>query len=294
VPHIAIVWDFDGTLSPDDSTTKTVEVLDGDNPGSEFWDYIKSLRGDKRKPQWEHVLASDAPIWMYALSRLAFKHKAPLNPEFFREFVLPRIELYPKVINFLRKLKSLNQDSKFVAVNLSVHHFVVSAGLKELVEQVFPQELVTWTFGCRYTVIAYEGHKDEPESIPVFCMDETVKTRSLFEISKGSFDDPEKEVNTRLEPHDRRVSFENVIYVGDGPTDIPAMSLVRDKGGLGVAVYDPSKEKKDVNRRLKQLRMDQRADLVTPADFSMSGDLYRFLRARCIQIRQRYEAAQSV
>lgn len=294
MPNIAIVWDFDGTLSPEDSTTKTVEILDGDKPGSEFWEYIKSLRGDKRKPQWEHVLASDAPIWMYALSRLASKKKVPLNAEFFREFVVPRIELYPRVVNFLQKLKSLEHEERFAAVDLSVHHFVVSAGLKELVEQVFPDGLVTWTFGCRYTVIAYEGHIDEPESIPVFCMDETVKTRSLFEISKGSFDDPEKQVNTRVEADYRWVPFENVIYIGDGPTDIPALSLVRDKGGLGVAVYNPLKNKDEVNRRLKQLRLDKRADLLTPADFSVSGDLFQFLKARCIQIRQRYEASRKV
>ncbi len=78
--NIAIVWDFDGTLSPDDSTTKTVEILDGNKPGSEFWNYIKSLRGDSRKPQWEHVLASDAPIWMYALSRLATAAQGRTGP----------------------------------------------------------------------------------------------------------------------------------------------------------------------------------------------------------------------
>lgn len=291
--RIAIVWDFDGTLTPDDSTTKTVEILDGDRPGSEFWSKIKSLRGDKKKPDWEHVLASDAPIWMYALSRLAFSKKVPLNAEFFKEFVLPKIDLYPGVIKFLNKLKLLGNTPEFKEIDLSVHHFVISAGLKELVEQVFPEGLVTWTFGCRYTVTAHEGHKDEPESVPVFCMDETVKTRSLFEISKGSFMDPRKQVNTRVEPQKRWVPFDNVVYIGDGPTDIPAMSLVRDKGGLGVAVYNPSHEQEQIRKRLKQLSLDKRADLISPAEFSSSGVLYKFLETRCIQIRQRYEAARN-
>lgn len=294
MPKIAIVWDFDGTLSPEDSTTKAVEILNGDKPGSEFWDYIESLRGDKKKPEWEHVLASNAPIWMYALSRLAFNKKVPLNTEFFRTFVAPEIKLFANVPTFLRKLKDLQDGAAFCAVDLEIHHFVVSAGLKDLVELVFPENLITWTFGCRYTVVAYEGHEDEPESIPVFCMDETVKTRSLFEISKGSFDDESKPVNTRVEQRDRWVPFTDIIYVGDGPTDIPALSLVRDKGGTGIVVYDPNKKPGEVNKRLKQMRLDGRADLITPADFKLSGELFRYISSRCEQVRQRHLSAKPI
>lgn len=293
--NIAIIWDFDGTLSPIDSTTKTIEILeDSKGRSSEFWDDIKSLRGDKRKPQWEHVLASDAPIWMYALSRLAFNKKVPLNSEFFEQFVVPHIELYPQVTSFLKKIKSLENEKRFQDLDLKIHHFIVSAGLKELVELVFPEELITWTFGCRYTVISFEGHDDEPESIPVFCMDETVKTRSLFEISKGSFNDPDKAVNTRVEERNLWAPFKNTIYIGDGPTDVPALSLVRDKGGLGIAVYNPSTDSKVITKRLKQMRLDKRADLITPADYSENGELFKFIKTRCIQVCQRYEAEKIV
>ena len=293
--NIAIIWDFDGTLTPIDSTTKTVEILEkSKGNASGFWDDIKSLRGDTRKPNWEHVLASDAPIWMYALSRLAFKKRVPLNSEFFKQFVVPEIDLYPNVVPFLNKIKNLENDQRFKHQNINIHHFIVSAGLKELVELVFPDDLITWTFGCRYTVIAFEGHSHEPESIPVFCMDETVKTRSLFEISKGSFKDPNKAVNTKIEEKDLWAPFKNTIYVGDGPTDVPALSLVRDKGGLGIAVYNPSHKKKDINKRLKQMRLDKRADLITPAEFSENSELYKFIETRCIQICQRYEAEKSI
>ena len=293
--NIAIIWDFDGTLTPLDSTTKTVEILEkGKGSASGFWEDIKSIRGDIRKPKWEHILASDAPIWMYALSRLAFKKRAPLNSEFFKQFVVPEIDLYPDVVPFLNKIKNLENDQRFKNQNIKIHHFIVSAGLKELVELVFPNNLITWTFGCRYTVIAFEGHSDEPESIPVFCMDETVKTRSLFEISKGSFKDPNKAVNNKIEDKDLWAPFKNTIYIGDGPTDVPALSLVRDKGGLGIAVYNPSHEKKDINKRLKQMRLDKRADLITPAEFSKNSELYKFIETRCIQICQRYEAEKSI
>jgi predicted HAD superfamily phosphohydrolase len=124
-------------------------------------------------------------------------------------------------------------------------------------------------------------------------MDETMKTRSLFEISKGSFEDESKAVNTRVAEADLWAPFKNMIYVGDGDTDVPALSLVRSYGGLGVAVYDPKKPQTEIEKRLKKLRLDKRADLITPADYSESGELFEFIRARCQQVCQRYRAEQS-
>jgi len=293
MPNIAVVWDFDGTLSPHDSTTKVVEILSAGR-GDDFWMTVKALRGDQRKPEWRHVLASDAPIWMYALSRMAFAKRIPLNTEFFGNFVKPHISLYPNVLAFLRRLMLLERRAIFKETDLRIHFFIITAGLKNLVEILFPRNLIKWTFGCRYEINAHEGDQNNPESIPVFCMDETMKTRSLFEISKGSFEDRNKSVNIRVPEEARWVPFRNMIYVGDGDTDIPSLSLVRSQGGLGIAVYDPNKPKSEVDRRLKQMRLDKRADLITPANFSVSGELFGFLQNRCIQIAQRYRAEQSV
>jgi len=142
MPNIAIVWDFDGTLSPEDSTTKVVEILDPEHSGAEFWKYVKSLRGDQKRPKWEHVLAMDAPIWMYALSRIASKKRVPLNTEFFK-LVKPHISLYSNVPSFMRKLRLLQEQSLFKEVNLNVHFFIITAGLKHLVEVLLPAGLIT-------------------------------------------------------------------------------------------------------------------------------------------------------
>jgi hypothetical protein len=294
MPNIAIVWDFDGTLTPQDTTTKVVEVLQAGQSGNEFWNTVKRLRGDARQPKWEHVLASDAPIWMYALSRAAFAKRVPLNTEFFEKFVKPHITLYDRVPAFLRKLKLLEETSLFASVELKIHYFIITAGLKDLVELLLPSDLIKWTFGCRYVIGTTGGADDQPESIPVFCMDETMKTRSIFEISKGSFEDRDKSVNKRVSVENRWAPFENIIYIGDGDTDVPALSLVRSQGGLGVAVYDPSKSKEIVDRKLRQMRLDRRTDLITPADFREQGELFEFLRVRCTQIAQRYRAAKLV
>jgi 2-hydroxy-3-keto-5-methylthiopentenyl-1-phosphate phosphatase len=296
MPNIAIIWDFDGTLTPIDSTTKAVEIIQEGNPGSgsEFWRGVKSLRGDGKEPIWEHVLASDAPIWMYVLSRIAFKKKIPLNAEFFKKFVAPHIPLYDGVASFLRKLKLLEETSLFKETDVTISYFIVTAGLKELVELVPPNGLITWTFGCCYKIVVTEENRGEPESVPVFCMDETMKTRSIFEICKGSFRDKEHTVNRRVPKDELWAPFENMIYIGDGDTDVPALSLVRSRGGVGVAVYDSSKSKNKIDERLRNMRLDKRADLITPADFSVRGELFEFLSNRCKQIAQRYRAEQAV
>lgn len=275
-----------------DSTTKVVEILQGSDRGSEFWKYVKSLRGDENQPVWEHVLASDAPIWMYALSRLAAEKKIPLNSEFFRKFVLPHIKLFDGVPAFLRKLKLLEETALLKSTKTKIHFFIITAGLKELVELALPEGLITWTFGCRYKIVVAPGSEAEPESVPVFCMDETMKTRSLFEISKGSFEDPDHSVNRRVPKDELWAPFENIVYIGDGDTDVPALSLVRSQGGLGVAVFNPERSKKDIDARLKNMRLDKRADLITPAKFGVKDEMFEFLEIRCRQIALRYRATQ--
>ena len=290
--NISIIWDFDGTLTPIDSTSKTVEILKGQGSDKVFWDTIKQLRGDTKKPVWEHVLASDAPIWMFSLSRLAAERNIPLNSEFFKKFVVRHVNLFPHVESFLKEIKSLEKTKRFEKQNLKINHFVVSAGLKELVEQCFPKDLIHWTFGCRYTV-AYDDAKKKgsPVNVPVFCMDETMKTRSVFEIVKGTFDDPSKPVNTRVEDNKLWSPFSNLIYIGDGPTDVPAMSLIRDRGGIAVAVYDKAQSCDKTKKRLHQMSLDRRVDFITPAEFSSSGELSKYIKARCSYILKQHEAS---
>jgi phosphoserine phosphatase len=291
VPNIAIIWDFDGTLTPDDSTTETVQTIAPDIQGEEFWKTIKKLRGDDQTSEnWkEHILAMDAPIWMFSLSRLAFARGVPLNTEFFKTFVLPRIRLFPHVESFLSEIKDLENKEDFSNVDLKIHHFIVSAGLKELIQLVFDPNLVRFTYGCRFTVaVANDDYKNEPESIPVYCMDETAKTRAIFEISKGAFCEENISVNQPV--RDEWAKFSDMIYIGDGDTDIPALSLVRQKGGTGIVVFNPDKPKDEIEKKLINIRKGERADLIVPADFSNEAPLYTYIKQKCIQICKKYEA----
>lgn len=292
-PKIAVIWDFDWTLVSLDSTSEVVGTLlqGSGKTEKDFWNDIHTLRGDIGKAKdtnWEHILAMDAPIWMYTLAKLANSRGIPLDKQFFKKFLADRpLPFYKDALSLLKNIKSLAQKARFKKLNIEIHHFVVSAGLKELIEQVFPDQLITWVFGCRYSVVR-ENH--QIENVPVFCVDETGKTRSIFEISKGTFTNKNAPVNKKVPKEDLWVPFENIIYIGDGDTDIPSLSLVRSKGGKGVVLLNPNKSDEENKEKLQKLSLNKRADLVSKANFSENGELFKFLKANCFQILRRYEA----
>jgi hypothetical protein len=116
-------------------------------------------------------------------------------------------------------------------------------------------------------------------------IDNTQKTRCLFEINKGSNRNSAIDVNATVDNRNRRVPFHNMIYIADGPSDIPAFSLVRSRGGKAFAVYDPRREKEFVqNDRMLE---DGRIDAYGPADYRLESPTARWLRMHVKRIAQR-------
>ena len=306
--NISIIWDFDGTLIPDrdlegnpiDSTSQVIDVI-SDNKPKKFWDRVKLLikkskeesTSSNGKISTKQILASQSPVWMYALAQTANQRGIPLDRsgEFFKDFIVPKIHLYDKVSNFLQEIKNLENKPRFKKCKVSIHHFIISAGLKDLIVEIFPKDLITYTFGCKYIV---ELTIDNGLiNVPVFCMDETMKTRSIFEIAKKTFQDPSKEVNKRMLKADLFSQYSDMIYIGDGETDIPALAVVQDRGGYGVVVYDKDifkNNKEYIQGKLKNLSLDSRASIITPADFSKEGQLFKFIEGICWQRLSSYEA----
>ena len=289
--NISIIWDFDGTLTPNDSTSKIIEYFLGKDKINDFWKSIKSVNGSLSEISWERMLSSDAPTWMYVLSRIAFNKNVPLSKEFFsKKEITDLVELYSGVDTVLQKIKSFEKINRFKKSNVQVHHFIITAGLKEYVEELVPEDIFTSIWGGRYSCVYPPNHEDDVESIPVFCMDETMKTRALYEISKGVFQSSSTAVNKKVEKRNLWCPFDNFIYIGDGPTDIPALSLTRAYGGYGIVVFDPEKDEEKIKKRLKDMSADSRCDLITKVDFSLDSDLFRSIETRCNQILQKYEA----
>ena len=296
--NIAVVWDFDNTLTTEDTTSVAIKQLVGQEGVKEFWSAIKqvgkgSLQQNPNKlEKYDKLLSSDAPIWMYTLAKFANAKQIPLNRDFFFHFVAPQVKLFEGVKKFMAHIKSLENRDEFKAQGLKIHHFIVSAGLKDLIDCIFTSDEVAYTFGCKYSVLQNEDNR--LENVPVFCMDEVMKTRSLFEISKGLFFQPKIHVNEKTKQEDFWCLFEDMIYVGDGPTDIPALALVRKSKGMGVIVTHPKDDEKTKLSKLQDMSLGLRADCVTKADFSSGSILEKFIENRAFQILQKYTAQASI
>ena len=339
--NISIVWDFDKTLTRvdsknEDSTTKLIKVfLPEGSSMKKFWTCVNGISRTKSKKSMDSISTSDAPAWMYILSRFSKDTKGNLiglDKRDIPKLISKKIKdgdiaLYPNVLNFLQKIKDLSKDRLYQENNIEIHHFIITAGLEDLVSVVFeyhdPLGLIKKIFGCKYfTYRTNHRQVKVKENIPVYCMDKTTKVRALFEICKGCFLDggeyrdwldlknqakrlSQKPENSNklsklddlvpavddLVPEEKKWSpFENMIYIGDGDTDIPAFSLVQSRKGMTIGVFDPSLPKKERDKKAENMRKGKRIDLFTPACFEKDGELYRFIEMRCRQIAKRYEA----
>ncbi|MDR0590629.1 MAG: haloacid dehalogenase-like hydrolase [Puniceicoccales bacterium] len=127
---------------------------------------------------------------------------------------------------------------------------------------------------------------DESEIRQVACViDNTQKTRCLFEINKGSNRNAAIDVNATVDDRNRRVPFCNMIYIADGPSDIPAFSVIRGRGGKAFAVYDPGNEKEFAQN--DRMLGEGRIDAYGPADYRLEGATARWLRMHVRKIVQR-------
>ena len=152
--NISVVWDFDGTLTPDDSTSKIIEYFLGKGKIDDFWKWIKNVNGSLSTKNWERMLSSDAPTWMYVLSRIAFKKHVPLSAEFFsKKEIINLVKLYHGVTTVLQAIDNFKEDKRFKDSEVQVHQFIITAGLKEYVEQLVPKEIFSHIWGGRYSCV---------------------------------------------------------------------------------------------------------------------------------------------
>ena len=292
--NISIIWDFDKTLTNMDSTTELINLFLRDSSIKEFWERVKVISRTQSKPM-NSISTSDAPVWMYMLSELSKDSEGNpigLNEANIQKLIAHKITLYPKVLDFLQNIKNFSQENLYQKNSIEIHHFIITAGLADLVSSVFKYHnssgLIKAIFGCRYNITGQDQMK---RNIPIYCMDKTAKTRALFEIRKGCFlPDAEYTVDDLVSEEKEWCLFENMIYIGDGDTDIPAFSLIKSRKGMTIGVFDSSLSKEEINRKAESMRKGKRIDLFTPACFEEDGELYKFIKIRCRQIAKRYEA----
>lgn len=254
----AIIYDFDGTLA--EGNCVEYGVLDelGISDKDQFWADVK-----------EKTMTDDADEILTYMGLLAERaaelDSRVLQPKSLREHGR-RIRLYDGVQTWFTRINEYAEDH-----GLSIDHYVISSGLEEMIAGCAIGGEFHKIFGCRYTSFNARGLCYWPTQV----INYTTKTQYLFRINKGVNNSWNNEkVNRYVEPSERPMPFERMIFLGDGDTDIPSMKMVRYQGGNSIAVFDEAKWKSGSARsKAEKLISEERANYVVPADYRDGSQL---------------------
>jgi len=254
-PKIAICYDFDKTLSPDDMQTFTLIPSFGIDKAA-FWKASNELAVENRM---DKNLA-----WMYELIRFSRFNDRSLRRDYFRQ-AGANVPLYQGVETWFDAVNACAAQS-----GLDAEHYIISSGLKEIIEG----SPIARHF-ARIYASSYYYNADDVAVWPAQAINYTNKTQYIFRIAKGFLEEYDDRVNDSMPDGDLRIPYENIVYIGDSETDIPCMRLVKSKGGYSIGVYDPIKNNRS---RVYQLFNDNRINFYAPADYSNESELFRFMQ----------------
>ena len=254
-PKMAICYDFDHTLSPDDMQTFSLIPSFGIDPG-DFWGESDSLAR-------EHLMDKNL-AWMFELIKYSkFKGKS-LSRDYFRS-VGAEVLLYKGVEEWFNYVNEYAESR-----GIEVEHYIISSGLKEIIEGTAIAKYIKRIYASSFLYSA-----DGIAEWPAQSVNYTNKTQFIFRIAKGILEEHDERVNDNM-PHSKYpIPYENIVYIGDSSTDIPCMTLVKSKGGYSIGVFDPiSKNKKKVY----QLFNDERINFYAPARYSKDSPIAMYIR----------------
>lgn len=248
-PILAICYDFDRTLSPEDMQAQGYIQSIGYDV-ADFWKESNSLAADNDMDQ---NLAYMYTMVTKARGRLVF------NKEILKADGA-KIKLYPGVDTWFTRVNQYGQEK-----GITIEHYIISSGLKEMIEGT----KVAQYFKKIYASSFY--FDDDGVAVwPAQAVNYTNKTQYLFRIKKGILDINDQKVNDYFDPDKVVVPFRNMVYIGDSDTDIPCMKLVNSNGGYSIGVYDS--ETQDKTKVFKMLR-EHRIKYFAPADYREGSSL---------------------
>lgn len=253
-PILAICYDFDKTLSPDDMQAQGfIQSVGYDVP--DFW---KKANGLGEQNDMDNNLA-----YMY-LMREEAKDKFPLSRSTLEDYGA-KVELFPGVEDWFFRIRDYGKEH-----GVKIEHYIISSGLKEMIEGTEPAKA-----GAFEKIYASSFYFDENGTAmwPAQVVNYTNKTQFLFRIEKGVLDVNDPAVNSPFAPDEIRVPFRNIVYIGDSDTDIPCMRLVSSRGGHSIGVYNGSKDK------VLRMMRDGRIRYFAPADYREGSELDSLVKA---------------
>lgn len=231
---------------------------------SVFWKEVNSLP-EKYKNEQNVKVNPDTIYLNHFLKYVREEKFKGLNNEKLRKYGEQQ-SFYAGIPDiFETTINMLKSDPVCEEYNIKVEHYIVSTGFAEVIRGTSIMKYVKYMWGCEL-IESQDENGNRLLSEIGYTIDNTSKTRAIFEINKGIGGDIEVNVNSKMSLEQRRVDFRNMIYIADGPSDVPAFSVVKGKGGATFAIY-PKGDKKAF-KQVEQLREDGRIDMFAEADYS--------------------------
>lgn len=266
---IGVVYDYDQTLSPTYMQDEVMFPHFGINPGA-FWKKCQSLVADEG---YDNELAYLKALLDYlSLDRPTEDELRALGRN---------LTFYPGVLEMFDQLASVLTPAHR-AMDIHIEHYIVSSGLKILIEGSKLAPHMRAIFGCEF------AHDSERRiTFPKRVISHTQKTQYLFRINKGLLD-LSQDVNDHMPPGLRRIPFSNMIYLGDGPTDVPCFTVVRQYGGQAIAVYNTTDGSRASFRKCYQLSTHaNRVKHIAPSDYRPGSHLRLLLEEMITEVADR-------
>jgi len=301
---IALVWDCDKTLISSYMQEPLFRHFDVD--GGKFWTEVNALKA--RYGAQGISVNADTSYLNHILTYVKAGLFKGLSNRMLRDFG-KELKFYPGLPEFFGEIRKLIEDDpKYKAFDIRLEHYVVSTGFAETIKGSAIAPFVDGIYGCEFIEnVLQPGFLDgEAGSSPchsecgeesgeisqIACaLDNTSKTRYIFEINKGSNKYPETiDVNSSIAREVRRVPFQNMVYIADGPSDVPAFSILNNNGGSTFAVY-PKGDVKGM-RQVDALRRDGRVQMYGEADYSEATTSWLWLTEKARAIADRIVATK--
>ena len=255
---VAICYDFDGTLSPGNMQEYGFFSSLG-KEAKNFWQESEKIA---KENQADPILC-----YMRHMIEKAKDSNIPTTRKALRNYGKD-VELFPGVDSWFERIYNYGKKC-----NVKIEHYIVSSGLKEIVEGSRIGKKFEKIYACSFL---YDNN--DAADWPAIAVNYTTKTQFIFRINKGIQDDTDnREINKYKPEEERRIPFARMIYLGDGVTDVPCMKLVKDKGGTSIAVFEEGKRKKQ--QAATDLLTEDRVNFVLPANYSGGSRLEETIKA---------------
>ena len=251
-PIIAIIYDFDNTLCDQDMQNYSF-IPNLEMTPSEFWNEISQF---SKEENMEGILS-----YLYYMVKKSNEKGKPMTKEYLSTLGKD-INLYPGVEEWFERINQYGKEQGAI-----IEHYIISSGLKDIINSSKIAKYFTAVYACDF----YYGEDGLP-IWPKIAINFTAKTQYLYKINKGILDETDStEVNKKYK--EKRIPFRNMIYIGDGLTDIPCMTMLKKAGGRSIGIYTAK-----TKERVQQFLVDERINYVCPANYKDNSYLDRTVK----------------